>query len=47
MKRDFWSEERNDQKLNDLTKVGYSPEVALAIVQNENVVIDNSNENQS
>jgi hypothetical protein len=47
MKRDFWSEERNDQKLNDLTKVGYSPEVALAIVQNENAVIDNSIENQS
>ncbi len=41
-----WEENRTQEKLDDLTKVGYSPEVALAIIENEKKIIDSSIENQ-
>jgi len=44
--RDNWSKESSVQKLDDLTKVGYSPEVARAIIQSEKKVIDESMDNQ-
>ena len=41
-----WNNENTDQKLDDLTKVGYSPEVALAIIENEKKIIEDSIEGQ-
>jgi hypothetical protein len=32
----IWDEDDSEKRMNDLKKVGYSPEVARAIVQNEN-----------
>jgi len=46
LNRDYHSEESNNQKLVDLTKVGYSPEVANAIVENEMRIIGDFTENQ-
>ena len=46
LKIDSHFEESNNQKLEDLTKVGYSPEVAHAIMENENRIIKDLTENQ-
>ena len=35
-KRVLWTEDDSEKRMNDLKQVGYSPEVARAIVQNEN-----------
>jgi hypothetical protein len=46
LKIDSHFEESNNQKLEDLTKVGYSPEVAHAIMENENRIMKDLTENQ-
>ena len=46
LNRDYEFEENTNQKLVNLTKVGYSPEVAHAIVENEKKVMGDFTENQ-